>query len=387
MNSVLLSFSYISCFLSLVFFFIILSQNKFYLYSKILILTSIVFCFLAIGAWTLFQGQIPLLKYAYVSVYPAPLYFLPGLILFLYIKSVVNKHKGFSKWELLHFIPTVLNIILLLPYFMLPTEAKQETLAAFLTNHGKLPEVNVFFFSKYIDVFSKITIWFIYLILTIRTLIKFRKNNSKWITEHKAIWQWINRITAINGISFLLYIVIFSLVYDSYSLSIALVGPPLFFILTTIIVLMFNPKILYGLKKQQFTDNINKEQYSKTLELSPLKIEEYKIKIEKLVDEKEIFLIKNYALKDMSDALDIPLHHLSFVINKEFGGNYKFYINRSRINYIIKNRYCEEWAHFSLEGIGDAAGFSSRNTFFKVFKIVTGETPAQYFKQTKIDKI
>jgi AraC-like DNA-binding protein len=146
---------------------------------------------------------------------------------------------------------------------------------------------------------------------------------------------------------------------------------------------------LYGLSYKSIDNDTVESQkeeeiISKTFKLSPLKIEEYKEKIELLIQNEKKFLVKNYSIKDMSNDLDIPLHHLSHIINNEFCTNYASFINNCRINYIIEHRHDETWSQFSLEGIAAEAGFNSKNSFFKAFKIATGETPAEYFRKKNV---
>ncbi|RYZ52219.1 MAG: AraC family transcriptional regulator, partial [Sphingobacteriales bacterium] len=47
--------------------------------------------------------------------------------------------------------------------------------------------------------------------------------------------------------------------------------------------------------------------------------------------------------------------------------------------FIIEHRFDEKWSHYSLEGLSAEAGFNSRSTFFKAFKLATGTTPSDYF--------
>ncbi|MGH2665446.1 helix-turn-helix domain-containing protein [Flavobacterium sp.] len=371
--------------MSLLCMLIILIQNKFHIYYKFLVLLCLISCIIVIGCWTFFQGTIPLLKHAYLWVLSFPVDFVPGSLLYLYIKSVLERRKKFSKWNFLHFAPAVLHCIELIPFYLLPASSKQLSLTLYLLHSEKLPPSSVFMLPMDVHVFLKTALWFFYIALTIHLLMQFRKKNPLWITRNNHIWFWLTRLTSIHVVAILISLVEL-LVFDKYTYREYSVMPPVFFILTCIILLMFKPKILYGLShlyRDKSTVELKKEEetFSKTFELSPVKSKEYKDKIELLIHEEKAFLIKNYLLKDMAHDLNIPLHHLSHVINKEFGTNYTSFINNCRIEYIIRHRYDAEWSQFSLEGIGNEAGFNSRNAFFKAFKIATGETPSEYFRK------
>lgn len=350
-----------------------------------MILTAIGFCIIAISSWMLFQGKIPLLKYAYISLYSAPLYFLPGVLLYLYIKSVVGKHKNLRIVDALHLIPALINTIMLIPYFNLPYQDKQNAILYFLLETPEKAKANIFMISSEGDTAIKISVWFIYLIATIAMLIRFRKTNSQWIETRHHIWLWVTKTTMITTVALGLYVALVIDNYDIQSFAKLLVLPLIFLTLTCISVVMFYPQVLYGLAELRL-GGANDDHLSRSLELPTSKIEEYKGCIENLIEKEQIFLVRNYSIKDMSTALDIPLHHLSYVINNNYGTNFKNFINNYRIDYIIKNRFRDEWINYTLEGIGHEAGFNSRNTFFKAFKIATGKTPAEYFKGNPLEE-
>jgi AraC-like DNA-binding protein len=385
MNPTILTFCHISCFLSFLCFIIIIAQNKFQIYSKTLMLLSLFSCIIVIGTWTFFQGIIPLLDHAYLWVISFPIDFLPGALMYLYVRSVLEKIKTFRKLDLLHIAPALLHFIELIPFYLLPVKAKQVALTLYILNPKKLSEHAPFILPMDTHIFLKNGLWYFYIALSIRLLIRFYKRNPLWIKRNKHIWYWITRLTGIHTLSIIVSLV--GLVFfDKYTYREYSIMPPIVFILTCIILLMFKPKILYGLNNMRINDDTikmekNEEVLSKNFELPSLKIKEYKEKIGLLINNEKVFLIKNYSIKEMSNDLDIPVHHLSFVINKEFDTNYASFINNCRIDYIIEHRYDDEWSQFSLEGIGAEAGFNSRNTFFKAFKIKTGETPSEYFRK------
>lgn len=389
MSSILLTFCYISCFLSLLCFMIVLIQNKFRLYSKILILACIFSCLLVIFFWTFFQGAIPLLSRAHLWVFILPLYYLPGSLLYLYVKSVLKeKSKKISRLDLLHFFPMTLAFIGIIPYTLSSLEIKRHSLTQYLLHPETVSDGSVFLLPLDLHIMLTNILWMVYILATVYMLFKFKKKAPLWIARNKHLWFWITRLTFIDGLCMIMFIAAY-ICFDMRIFLKVLIAPTVIFMLNCMVILMFNPKIFYGFNNQFSIDeetNSGKTEQTeivaaKTLELSPLKIEEYKIKTIAFISENKVFLKKNYSLKEMSCDLEIPLHHLSFLINNEFGTNYAGFINKYRIDYIIEHRFDEEWSHFSLEGIGAEAGFNSRNTFFKAFKIATGQTPSEYFKK------
>ena len=91
-------------------------------------------------------------------------------------------------------------------------------------------------------------------------------------------------------------------------------------------------------------------------------------------------LFKNYdiKLKDLAMELGISAHYLSQLLNDNLGKSFARYLNELRTE--EAKRLIQINDHFTLEAIGQEAGFSSRSTFYAVFKKITGMTPAQFKK-------
>ena len=81
---------------------------------------------------------------------------------------------------------------------------------------------------------------------------------------------------------------------------------------------------------------------------------------------------------DLAKALKVHPDYLTNTLNKKLGMNFREYINRYRVEEVknlINNGLRRE---HTLEAIGYEAGFSSRSTFFRVFRNIEGVTPSEY---------
>jgi hypothetical protein len=273
MNTSLLTFCYLSCFLSILCLLIILFQNKFHVYYKFIVLLCLISCILVIGLWTFFQGKIPLLEHAHLWVLSFPFDYLPGSLLYLYTKSVLERQKKITKWDSLHFVPALLHFFEFIPFYLLPVESKQLFLTSYLLHFKNLSEQTFFILPIDVHIFFKTALWLFYVLLTFRLLILFYKKKPLWIIRNNHIWFWITRLAGIHAISVLLPI--FGLTFfDKYTYREFSILPLVIFILTSVILLMFKPKILYGLS-HIYNDNntikLKKEEdiFSKTFKIPP----------------------------------------------------------------------------------------------------------------------
>lgn len=83
-------------------------------------------------------------------------------------------------------------------------------------------------------------------------------------------------------------------------------------------------------------------------------------------------------LQQVSAHLTIPENHISQLVNEEFGCTFSDWINRLRVNKAKELLTSGRYEHFTIEAIGLEAGFTSRVSFYTVFKSITGETPRNY---------
>jgi AraC-like DNA-binding protein len=108
--------------------------------------------------------------------------------------------------------------------------------------------------------------------------------------------------------------------------------------------------------------------------------------IEKLdgIRQGNFFLQKDYHIRDLSTELDIPVHHVSFLINSHYNLHFQDYVNGHRVEFLIANYQNPDWQHLTLEGMAWEVGFKSRTTFFRAFLKYTGQPPSQYFLKKKV---
>ncbi|MBK7028552.1 MAG: AraC family transcriptional regulator [Bacteroidales bacterium] len=87
-------------------------------------------------------------------------------------------------------------------------------------------------------------------------------------------------------------------------------------------------------------------------------------------------------MDDVAVLLHTNSKYISQVINEYYEQNFYNYINSHRIEEaksIIRMPGSEK---YSLQGIANMVGFSSKSTFNKAFKKFTGNTPSEYRNQT-----
>lgn len=102
-----------------------------------------------------------------------------------------------------------------------------------------------------------------------------------------------------------------------------------------------------------------------------------------LVMEKERpFLDPNLTISSLAKMAITNRTHLSAAINRMTGTNFSIWLAEYRVNYAI----ClmnDSGSDNNMDLLYEKAGFSSRTTFYRQFKQITGLTPKQFLKRSK----
>jgi AraC-like DNA-binding protein len=126
------------------------------------------------------------------------------------------------------------------------------------------------------------------------------------------------------------------------------------------------------------TDRNGKYLKSSLDEQSALK---YLKMLESMMAENKIYLDNTISLSRLSKEANIPLHHLSQIINERVGQNFYDYINAQRIEEAKRRLNDPQYGHLSIAAVGFDVGFNSQSAFYTAFKKFSGQTPSQYRNQ------
>lgn len=98
--------------------------------------------------------------------------------------------------------------------------------------------------------------------------------------------------------------------------------------------------------------------------------------IAKLIEEEQLYLQKGLRMSDVAAQLATNKTYISAVVNSVSGTNFSDLINGYRVEYAKK--LMKEHPQMRHEDVADAAGFSSRTAFLRVFKKHTGLSPTEW---------
>ncbi len=289
------------------------------------------------------------------------LFILP--FLFFYLLVTINKKV--REWHYLLFLPGVIHNLLL-----------------------HFPNV---FTENTITIYETI----IYLLEIILTVYAFKvlKNHHKSLSNYYSDFEnktltWLKSIFALSVLLHFFNISTFIIDISSFRIIELTIDT------LTLVLFMFmiywiaynglsQPEIF---KKRLFlgTDNntdlsISKESKEAPLETDIQKFNEIKDKIEK----RELYINPKLNLRTLALELGLKEKELSRLINECAKVNFHQFINEYRIEKFKQLVQSSKFHQFTLLGIANEAGFSSKSTFYAAFNKFEGMSPKQYVASIK----
>lgn len=94
------------------------------------------------------------------------------------------------------------------------------------------------------------------------------------------------------------------------------------------------------------------------------------------------YIQSRLSIQDLAQALDMPVRHLSQVINEHLDQSFYDFINRYRVEEFKKRVVDPQHKNYTVLSIAIDCGFNSKSSFNRIFKKVEGCTPTEYMKRS-----
>lgn len=314
--------------------------------------------------------------YTFLLGWQFPLPLMHGVMLYYYVASVTNQFPKKKIILLAHLIPTIITLVYLLPFFMLPGEQKIEIFKTGGQDYLVFQEILI----KCIFLSG-----IVYVIWSNRLLQNHKKRiRNQFSNIEEVNLKWLKFLTYSLGILWSLIIISQNdtLIFIGISIFVILIG---FFGIQQKSIFLSN-EIEYKIIEKEIGTTSNqvkvKEKYVSS-GLSEQKADAYYDKLNSLIHQEKFYLNADLSLNDLASKLDIHPNYLSEIINKKESKTFYDYINIHRINEFKELIAIPKNQQFTLMAIAYDCGFNSKSSFNRYFKKITGKTPSQYVKALK----
>jgi len=129
----------------------------------------------------------------------------------------------------------------------------------------------------------------------------------------------------------------------------------------------------------QIIENSTPEEYKESITADNL----YFQKLELLCKEQHIYTDSTLNREKVAEKLGISAGYVSQIVNTITGDNFAHYINQYRVEAVKEMILNSDYENYNLLAMGLESGFTSKATFYKAFKKVTGQTPNEYKNSCK----
>ena len=85
-----------------------------------------------------------------------------------------------------------------------------------------------------------------------------------------------------------------------------------------------------------------------------------------------------FMQRDLADHFNISTRTLCRLVGQFDRNNFNGFVNRYRVDEVTQMMRDRQYAPLNVEALAQQAGFNSRGSFYRAFKLVKGESPAQY---------
>ncbi|MGV3665882.1 MAG: helix-turn-helix domain-containing protein [Leptospira bouyouniensis] len=289
-----------------------------------------------------------------------PFIFLSASFLYYYLEYLFLEKEIRFHW--IGFLPSLLAIGLLFPYYLESEE-------------GKIQILNTIQVSEYGSILSGLNLGIKLSILLSVGIFLIRE----WIPNVMLSIFFTKK--AIYSLVFILMVWIDLFIGSiGFSLQIPFFRKLSAYLLPILMYFYYFTRELWEPFVSDVRDNIQKNKYEKS-KLVSVPLETIDQKLYELMIEK-VYCDEDLNLSKLADMVGVKSGQLSEYFHKRYGFGFYHYINQYRIE--EAKRYLLEPTERTILSIADAVGFNSKSTFNRVFLEKVGITPTDFRKQSKL---
>jgi AraC-like DNA-binding protein len=299
-----------------------------------------------------------------------PFAFLAAPLSYFYVQTLTTKRFVFTKRTLLHFIPSLLCLIYLLPFYFQSSAEKISYLSAAIQRYPVSWRVRTgLLYLQHL----------FYLVLLMRTAsAHLRRERVKRIDR-----LWVRSLILVFVVVWCVGLLRFLF---AHRVETNLLTPLLLtiFVYATAFVALRRPEVLAG-AGDVIATSIATSAAPKRYERSTLTSEQGERYLQKLLRVMEIekpYRDGELTLQKLAARLSIAPQHLSQTINERLNQNFTDFVNAYRIEEAKRGLLDPTRKHYSILAIAEESGFNSKSAFNTVFKKHVQMTPSEFRKSS-----
>lgn len=341
--------------------------------------------------------------------HPAPFWYLPGPLLYLYARGTLEDRFRIQKSDFLHLVPFFLSAVGLFPYLISPFDEKLKFADAIIKDLQAPRYIQTnWILSFEANLLLRPLLMIVYSIVCMVMVARAEKIFSYSPSIPRSQWEFsrkwlllLSSILIIVSIPSLLLSIYYSSDYSISNIDIQnssisdAVGYTL--LLLPVILIIF-PQILYGIPRVKskavklsndseveiVSNSISQSEiqapvnYAKDGKLETDPFYELGERVLTIMRHEKPYLDFDFSLDDLAYKLEVPKHHLYYCFQNVLNTKFTKLRTEYRIEH-AKNLLAEvDLRKITLDSIGRDSGFASKSGFYNTFKAEVGCSPGEY---------
>jgi AraC-like DNA-binding protein len=293
-----------------------------------------------------------------------------GPLLYLYTRALTNRSPS-RIVSLLHFAPAVFVFVYTIPFLLSTVEEK-----VYVYEHeGKGYEA-----FNLINNIAILLSGIIYIVLSAFVL----RNHRKHIVHQFSSTEKIN----LQWLQYLIYWIATIWIFVFFNYDAGVFGTTVLFILFIGIFGIRQAGIFHHASQGGDSTPVTeaedeKPKYVKS-GLSGSQAEVIHQQLRKLMASDKLYRESDLSLSELAHRLNTQPNHLSQVINEREGKNFYDYINSLRIEEFVRLTKTPGSRKYTLQGLAQECGFSSKSSFNRHFKKMKGMSPSEFMETLSV---
>lgn len=295
-------------------------------------------------------------------------------LMYLYLKNYLFRDIKKPKWQLIHFLPSILYLVAFMPYFIQSSEAKlkmiEEGFPQWYLNLQTIFNIIIIIQGVFYSIFClRIIHRFQYFRKS--RLSKFQLSTIVWLKMFVFIniilWVFGTTGAILDIIGIKIFIDLFKVFYAGLTIFTIALG----------VFTIRRPELFSESENIINLIPINKSSSSKTKYVQ--NNQDFEVLLEYIKKEKP-YLKTDLKMQDIVESTGITYKRISEVFNKNFKKSFYEVINEYRLQeakLLIEEGFYKD---HTLNYLAEKAGFNSKTTFNRIFKKYTDQTPSDYIK-------
>lgn len=309
-----------------------------------------------------------------------PLYLMIGPFFYLFVLIKLNIIIKLRRIDLLHFIPSLIQLISIIPYFFMPWTEKVNLVKEIYINPEvqEFLNVNLFFTPKFNYIFRFLH-FMSYCIISSR-LIQLKIKTTP--PDNKVQLISLKKITTIFILLTVIYfihiiVILVGGIYKTTFLNIIIYLDVILFVVLIFEIFKY-PELLFSNAKFKRSYIQNSPFYLREVNKNLIPQSTYvniEAKINNMKKNRDLLIDPDTNFDVFANEINENKYHIRLFLNYNDLTFMKLK-NEIRVEEAIK--YLESEDRLKLDYIAKKSGFNSPSNFYKIFKKITGYTPSEY---------